>query len=45
MQRCREFENGVAENYSLFVHGYWLEWLNQQRLLGKIIKGKFTFAL
>ena len=39
MAQCKEYEND-EENFSLYVHGYWLIWLNQQRQAGKFTQGK-----
>ena len=30
MKKCKTYFND-AEKYSLYVHGYWLVWLDQQR--------------
>ena len=38
MAKCKAYEND-KENYSLYVHGYLLIWLHQQRQAGKLSKG------
>ena len=35
MIQCKEYENSV-ENYSLYVHGYWLPRLEQERKAGRL---------
>ena len=40
MSKCMAYEND-EENYSLYVHGYWLVWLDQQRKAGKLKQGKY----
>ena len=38
MSKCRGFKND-AEKISLYIHGYFLVWLDLQRKLGKLKKG------
>ena len=35
MSECKKYEN-EAQNYTLYIFGYWLPWLNQQRRAGKL---------
>ena len=38
MLKCKGFEND-CKNYSWYVHGYWLPWLDYQREAGKLKQG------
>ena len=38
MSACKKLENDY-NNYSLYVHGWWLIWLAQQRQAGKLKQG------
>ena len=42
MQECKKYENSNY-NYSMYVHGYFIPWLQQQRETGNIVKGKSYF--
>ena len=35
MSWCKKFEND-PKNYSIYIHGYFLVWLDQQRKAGKL---------
>ena len=35
MHKCKRYEND-CKNYSWYVHGYWLPWLDYQREAGKL---------
>ena len=35
MSKCKKFEND-PKNYSIYIHGYFLVWLDQQRKAGKL---------
>ena len=39
LQHCKSFEND-CEKFSLYINGYWLPWLEQQRAQGKLQTGK-----
>ena len=39
MAKCKEYEDS-PENYSLYIHGFFLVWLDQQRQAGKLTQGK-----
>ena len=41
MEKYRKLEEDFR-NYTLYVHGYWLPWLEEQRKLGIIKKGMKT---
>ena len=45
MQECKEHEFGETEDYSKYIHGYFLPWLDDQRAAGKITPGKYLFVL
>ena len=40
MQECKTYERDFRR-YSIYIHGYWLPWLEMQRVAGKIKKGKY----
>ena len=39
MEDCKKFYNN-PEKYSLYVHGYFIPWLEEQRQKGLIYDGK-----
>ena len=39
MEECKKYENS-NNNYSTYVHGYFLPWLQQQRDAGNIVESK-----
>ena len=39
MNKCKLYEI-AEEKYSLYIHGYFLPWLDQQRKAGKLKSGK-----
>ena len=45
MEKCRDFENGDCSQYSSYVHGFWLLWLEDQRRQGKLVEGKDFISL
>ena len=41
MQKCKEFEDiKQAEYYGIYIHGYLLPLLDQERAAGKLKQGK-----
>ena len=44
MEKCKAYENDV-ENFSLYIHGFLLIWLRQQREAGKLTKGMSNHSL
>ena len=38
--RCKKYRKGKPENYSVYVHGYFLPWLEEQRAAGLLKHGK-----
>ena len=43
--KCKAQEDGPIGSYSLYIHGYWLEWLKKERDAGNIVQGKFLTKL
>ena len=39
MAKCKEYEDHRGK-FSLYIHGYFLPWLDQQRKAGKLKKGR-----
>ena len=33
---CKKYKKGKAENYSIYIHGYLLPWLEEQRATGQL---------
>ena len=44
MDLCKKLR-GIESNFSQYVHGYFLPWLDQQRAEGKISKSKSTLLI
>ena len=44
MMECKDLKNSF-DQYSLYVHGYLLPWLDEQRQNGLLKQGKKTKAL
>ena len=42
-QQCRSHETNPL-NYSLYLHGFYLDWLEQQRTAGRLKNGKLSFC-
>ena len=45
MDMCLYFEMQSPYYYWIYVHGYWLNQLWNDRVAGKMSKGKFTYDL
>ena len=30
MKECEQYEYGLSEDYSKFVHGFWIPWIEDQ---------------
>ena len=43
--KCKALEDGPIGSYSLYIPGYWLEWLKKERDAGNIVQGKFSTKL
>ena len=40
MEDCKAKEDGEIGQYSLYVHGYWLPWLEMEREAGNLVQGR-----
>ena len=43
MEVCQKLENNF-EKYSIYVHGYFLPWLAQEREAGNLKKGRLVIC-
>ena len=42
MAKCKELEEDESDKYSLYIHGYWLVWLEKQRQAGCLKQGTYS---
>ena len=40
MEKCKNLEKDDVSQFRLYVHGYWIPWLQEQRELGLLKQGK-----
>lgn len=45
MQSYKEYQFDEPEHYSLYVHGYWIPWIKQQREMGELKQGQKYLAI
>ena len=45
MKECEQYEYGLSEDYSKFVHGFWIPWIEDQIQEGNIRYRKSSYEI